>query len=268
MTAAARTDAGAPGGIDLWLAFYDEMTDPDLLSNMRALLSAEERWRETAFYFPDDRKRYLVTRAMVRTVLSRYAPVAPADWEFTANRYGRPGIAARQLPHAGLGFNISHTRGLIALAVARERIVGVDVENLLVRQRSAQLAERFFAPSEVASLDGLAPQQLHERVFEYWTLKESYIKARGMGLSLPLDRFSFDLAKRQVRLSIDADQNDNPARWAFWQYCPAPGYLLALCAQRRPGALPPIALRTIIPTVSDAAFDSAVLKTSEPLTGH
>ncbi len=115
---------------------------------------------------------------------------------------------------------------------------------------------------EAASLDGLAPLQLSHRIHEFWTLKEAYIKARGMGLSLPLDRFSFDLDQRALRLSIDQDQVDTAQRWAFWQYCPAPGFLLALCAERLQGSAPDITFRTIVPTRSEAGFDSTPLKTS------
>jgi 4'-phosphopantetheinyl transferase len=71
--------------IDLWLAFYDEIIDERLLAQLRQLLSNAERQQEQRFYFADDRKCHLVTRAMVRTVLSRYEAVAPADWVFATN---------------------------------------------------------------------------------------------------------------------------------------------------------------------------------------
>jgi 4'-phosphopantetheinyl transferase len=76
--------------IDVWLAFYHELVDQHLLSDLRALLNDAECLQEQRFHFADDRKRYLVTRAMVRTVLSRYAAVGPADWAFSTNAYGRP----------------------------------------------------------------------------------------------------------------------------------------------------------------------------------
>jgi len=250
--------------IDLWLAFYHEMADPRQLANMRELLTGDERRQEPRFYFEDDRRRYLVTRAMVRTVLSRYAAVAPSDWVFAANAYGRPEIANRHPDAAGLCFNISHSRGLIALAVSRHRIVGVDVENLATREVSIGIADRFFSPLEVAELAGIPPERQQDRFFEYWTFKESYIKARGMGLSLPLDKFSFRFPhERAVRIAIDPELNDDPGRWIFSQYRPTPEFLLALCVERLDGAAPLLTARKTVPTVGDEAFGMTLLKTSE-----
>jgi 4'-phosphopantetheinyl transferase len=254
--------------IDVWLAFYPDIADPGLLAHLRGLLSEAERRQETRFHFADDRKRYLVTRAMVRTVLSRYAPIAPADWEFATNPYGRPEIANRDNQVLGLCFNISHTRGLIALGVTRHRALGVDVENLLTRPVSIGIADRFFSPTEVAELASVPHERRQDRFFEYWTFKESYIKARGMGLSLPLDRFSFHFPHEgAVRLAIDPELGDDASRWSFWQFRPTPEYLLALCAERLDGAAPLLTVRKLIPTVADQALDAALLKTSDVPVG-
>jgi 4'-phosphopantetheinyl transferase len=245
--------------IDVWLTYYHAIVDPQLLANLHALLDDAERARQQHFFFDEDRLRYLVTRAMVRSVLSRYAAVDPAAWTFSENPWGRPEIAARHnLP--GLHFNLSHTHGLIALAVSTHGALGVDVENVAVREPSFGIANRYFSPAEVAALAALPQAQRKDRFFEYWTLKESYIKARGMGLSLPLDRFSFHFpAAHEVRLAIDDDLGDDAAAWQFWQCRPRPDYLLALCAQRRQGT---VTVRTIVPTLADAEVETAWFRTS------
>jgi len=254
--------------LHLWLAHYQQIDDLLLLSRLRELLSDAERTQETVFHFADDRLRYLVTRAMVRTVLSRYAGVAAADWEFALNAYGRPEIAARHGVH-GLHFNLSHTRGLIALAVSRKRAVGVDVEHIGEREPPIDIADHFFAPAEVAALAALPEQSRGGRFFEYWTFKESYIKARGMGLSLPLDRFSFHFHGEQVvSLSAEAGIDDDPQRWHFWQCRPTPHYLLALCAESLGGPAPQISVRQVVPLAGESRVDMAWLKTSaQPLIG-
>lgn len=250
--------------IDIWLAFYGEIADEPLLANMRDLLTETERQQQARFYFADDRKRYLVTRALVRTVLSRYAAVDPSDWTFSTNAYGRPVIANRLEDAAGLSFNISHTRGLIALAVGLHRELGVDVENLVAREVSIDIADHFFSPPEVAELAGVPRERSQDRFFEYWTFKESYIKARGMGLSLPLDKFSFLFPhERGVRIAIDAELGDDENRWSFWQYRPTTEYLLALCAEKRAGTATVVTMRKVIPTAGHDAFETALLKTSE-----
>lgn len=255
--------------IDVWLTYYDEITDDDHLFELRKLLSDEEVVQEGRFYFADDRKRYLVTRAMVRTLLSRYAPIAPEHWEFAKNAYGRPMIANSILDAEnrayGLNFNISHTRGLIALAVSRDRDLGIDVENVSTRRICLDVAQRYFAPSEVAELSCVAPALQQERFFEYWTLKESYIKARSMGLSLPLDGFSFQFPhRRAVRIKIDPELSDDADRWSLWQYRPTTDYLMAICAERGDGAPPCVSMRKFIPLVGEVPLSAQHLRSSEP----
>lgn len=252
-----ENDPCSPVQIGLWLAYYHEFGSPLLHTELRTLLTDVERAQEARFHFADDRLRYLVTRAMVRTVLSRYAMVAPGSWEFVCNAYGRPELAPGFAAH-DLRFNISHTRGLIALAVTRGRAIGVDVENTAVREAPLGVAEHFFAPAEVAELSALAPDRRPDRFFDYWTLKEAYIKARGMGLSLPLDRFSFHFpAPDAVRLVADAELDEDSSRWNFLHGRPAPGYLLALCVEHAAGPAPLVHARRIVPAARDWT-DSAV----------
>src|SRR6266478_3881683 len=148
----ARTISLTPADIHVWLAFYDEICDERLHSAYRELLDAAEREQEPRFYFARDRRRYLITRALVRTVLSRYVSIHPKEWVFSANAYGRPEIANAQAKDACLSFNISHTHSLIVLGVTKSRPLGVDVENLRAREASIDIADRYFAPQEVAAL--------------------------------------------------------------------------------------------------------------------
>ena len=92
-----------------------------------------------------------------------------------------------------LRFNLSHTDGLIACAVTIGREVGVDVEHIQ-RRLTHDVAGRFFAPREVDDLKALPEDEQQRVFFDYWTLKEAYIKARGFGLALPLGDFAFTLA--------------------------------------------------------------------------
>lgn len=245
-----------PIGLDevhLWLCFYAGITDQRLLESYRDVISPDERAQEGKFYFARDRHRYLVTRALVRTVLSRYASVHPGAWQFASNAYGRPEIANPELSDAGLSFNISHTSGLIVLVVTKHRAVGVDVENLAERNASLELANHYFSPAEAIALARVPAHRQQHRFFEYWTLKEAYIKARGMGLSLPLDKFAFHFpCDRRIAISIHPSLGDNPSRWQLWQFQPAPEYLMALCAERintLPGA---VSIRRIEPMAADA----------------
>jgi 4'-phosphopantetheinyl transferase len=183
----------------------------------------------------------------VRRVLSRYAPVGPKDWIFASNAYGRPEIANAGISVSDLSFNISHTQGLIVLGVTRGRELGVDVENIRAREVSIDIADRFFSPIEVAALAKVPLDLRQDRFFEYWTLKESYIKARGMGLSIPLDKFSFGFPQdHAIEVSIDPELEDGSERWQFWQLRPTPAYLVAICAERTDARSPDIIVRKAV----------------------
>lgn len=241
----------APGEVHLWLAYYDRFAGSGLPDGYLELLTDEERAQMARFHFERDRLRYLVTRALVRTTLSRYTLIPAAQWRFTTNEYGRPTIAEQHGDDpCALHFNISHTHSLVALAVSREAAVGVDVENVTSRAAPTDIADRFFSREEAAKLYALEPDRQRYRFFEYWTLKESYIKARGMGLSIPLDKFTFSYpSDTTVVLDTDADLDDAPYRWTFWQLQPDPDHLLALCLEQRCAAVPRLVLQPALPQI-------------------
>jgi len=252
----------APREIHLWLAFYEEISI-ELHPAYRQLLSAKERQQEHKFLFATDRRRYLITRVLVRTVLSRYAPIDPIAWVFTANTYGRPEIANPEVRGTGLSFNLSHTRSLVVLGIKGIGALGVDVENIAARRAALDVADRFFAPEEVTALRAIPPQERQRRFFEYWTLKESYIKARGMGLSLPLEKFSFHYPHDgAVGIDIDPELADDAARWQFWQLQPRPEYLVAVCSEGTDAAPSTLVTRVITPAVCETVTAMPVLRAS------
>jgi 4'-phosphopantetheinyl transferase len=213
-----------------------------------ALLSPDEHERMARLVFDRDRRRFLLTRALVRTMLSRYAAVAPERWAFIANVHGRPEILDRPPGVPDLRFNISHTDGLIACAVTIGREVGVDVEHV-GRRLTHDVAGRFFAPREVDDLARLPEDEQRRVFFDYWTLKEAYIKARGFGLALPLADFAFTLAPpAPPRIAFEPSLQDDPATWQFAQDWPTPQHRLGL-AVRREGSDLPVRIRSVVPAI-------------------
>ncbi|ATA56050.1 phosphopantetheinyl transferase [Variovorax boronicumulans] len=233
MPSAASFISLPAGEIHLWFCFHGDAGSPALTAACRALLSAQELSKQARFHFARDRHRELLTRTLVRSVLSRYAPVVPHAWQFTSNAFGRPRIGAPDaLEAVGLNFNLSHTDGLIVLAVARHIELGVDTENI-ERKAALDVANHYFSPAEARALDALPAAFQAERFFELWTLKESYIKARGLGLQIPLDSFGFALDDPGTIgfARSDSRTGDDPAQgWDFWQLRPTPKHLVALCA--------------------------------------
>jgi 4'-phosphopantetheinyl transferase len=152
---------------------------------------------------------------------------------------------------------------MIVLGITTGRELGVDVENVRAREVSMDIAGHYFAPQEVAVLHAAPANEQQDRFFEYWTFKEAYIKARGMGLSLPLDKFSFHYPHdRAVGIAIDPALSDDAARWQFWQFRPAPEYLVAVCAERVGGQSPRLVVRQTVPLLRDTPFAPELLKVS------
>lgn len=220
-----------PDEIHLWCARPEELIDEAARHAAVGLLSADELRRLRRFRVETPRRRFLAGRAMLRQVLSGYDPRPPATWTFEIARHGRPAIASDN--PLNLQFNLSKSCGLVVCAVARDAVVGVDVEN--VRRRAPlDVADTFFAPSEVAALRALPADRQVDRFFEYWTLKESYIKARGLGLTIPLEQFGFRLESgRPPHIEIDPQQQDDAAAWQFTHLRPTEDHLVALGIRRR-----------------------------------
>jgi len=233
--------------IHLWYVRPDQVTDPDLLARYAAMLSPEEAARQRRFMFAKDRHTYLVARALVRTVLSRYAEASPEAWVFGVNEYGKPYVAGgADLPP--LRFNLSHADGLVACAVAMDHDLGVDAENVHRAVAVMDLARRYFSAREAADLERLPADLQRERFFDYWTLKEAYIKARGLGLSIPLDRIWFDLeAGRPPRIGFAPSVEDDPAAWQFAQFRPTSQHRMAVAVKQPSGQDWPVVVRQTVP---------------------
>ena len=193
-----------------WVRPEDFQASPAAL----ALLNAEERQQQQRYIPPAKRHEYLVTRVLVRRVLGEALGKAPESLQFVCNEWGRPAVLLDSSA-APLHFNLSHTDGLVVCLVSTAHEVGVDTELFSRAPRLLALAPNVFAAKELDDLAALPADAQAQRAVLLWTLKESYIKARGMGLSLPLDGFAFRLADGAIRLEVEPALDDDGARWQF-----------------------------------------------------
>lgn len=224
-----------PDEVRVAYAFTDRLAGPDRAA-AHALLGDGERARCRKLLFEEDRVSFVAAHALLRSALSEVAAVDPSRWRFSAPARGRPEIEAPAV-HPRLRFSLSHTAGLVACAVTRERDVGVDVERVAARSGSAALAERYFSPSEKRRLAGLPPAAAQSLFFDLWTLKEAWAKARGLGLRLPLDATSFELAPGAPPVvSFRDGHEEDPRSWRFALLEPAAGFRLAVATRAEPGA--------------------------------
>lgn len=227
-----ETPSESVENIDLWCAYPDDLLEPDAREAAISLLDAEERTRADRFRFDDRRREHIATHALKRIALSAAASLPPQDWRFLENKHGKPSIDHRSDPDTGLRFNLSNSRELVICLVARSPRagtetgaeihpdvgpeVGVDVEAHTRAAQIVELAPRFFSAAEYGQLAQLPAADQPDRALSLWTLKESYIKARGKGLALPLDKFSFVFGGPQgIHLEIDPSLGDDASRWQF-----------------------------------------------------
>ena len=252
-----------PDEIHLWFAFPDEIQDVELLAAYQALMTKEEYDRQQRFRFAKHQHQFLITRALVRTTLSRYFTIEPEHWRFVQNSYGKPEIrVADGMPP--LRFNLSHTDGLILCGVSLNADIGVDVEYLERKCTALEIADRFFSPTEVKDLEALASESdQQKRFFEYWVLKESYIKARGMGLALPLEQFTFHLAENKpLGISFDPRLSDNPNHWQFWVLKPTQHHKAALGVCQKNSQPSRLIIKKVVPFSNEHSFSCPILHKS------
>lgn len=217
------------GDVHLWVAFPDEWTAPSQIASARDILDGDEIARMERFHFPEHRHLFLVSHFLVRTALSHYSDRPPGAWRFMNDENGRPLIDPAAEP-VSLSFSLAHTAGLAVVGVARGSDIGVDVEAAGRQVDAAGLSRRFFSSEEAAALENLPPGRLEEQFPLYWTLKEAYIKALGLGLSHPLDSFAFHLTgERPYRIDFSAVEPQDPEKWRFALIEPRRLYVTAIC---------------------------------------
>jgi 4'-phosphopantetheinyl transferase len=234
MEAAAGQISGVSSTLQLWLAYPSDLAEPAVEEACAALLDDAERARAPRFRFARHRIEFLATHALTRVALSHAHPLAPQAWSFSVNEYGKPS----PVPECGLHFNQSNSLELAVCLIARPDAmggaiadVGVDVESFARAEEIVPLASRVFSAAERGQLDALPVAERPDRSLSLWTLKEAYIKARGMGLSLPLEGISFLFdGARAMRLEVASGIDDEPGRWRFCQIDHA-GHRIALAVE-------------------------------------
>jgi 4'-phosphopantetheinyl transferase len=216
-------EALGPSDVHVWFCLTENATDRRL-SEALDILSPDERARHDRLRFPWDRRDFALAHALLRTSLSRYAAQPATSWRFIETQHGKPA-----LDPPSFGFNLSHTKGLVACVVARAREVGIDVERIDGASDIDSLAASHFSSSEVQQLAACPPDVRRDRFFGIWTLKEAYAKAIGLGLRQPLDSTTFDLTSPDV-IGFAPGPGEGP-HWRFHLFSPAPRFRLALAVR-------------------------------------
>lgn len=203
------------------------------LEQLLAVLCGEERRRAAKFVFAQHKGHFIAARGILRHILARYLSKPPSELLFEHNPYGKPSLRADAGGSLPLHFNVSHSGGLALYAFSHDVPVGVDVEQVRQDFATGEIAERFFSPAEVRAFKALPLHSKTEAFFNCWTRKEAYIKALGMGVSHPLERFTVSLTPGSPAQLLD-DETDptEAARWSLREIPINPGYAAALAVPK------------------------------------
>jgi 4'-phosphopantetheinyl transferase len=221
------TLAGTAAPIRIWHASTSHVfADPDRARRALTWLAPHERDRYSRFRVDVDRRMFLLGRVMSRALVGQALGVAPTDWRWQEGPRGRPEIAD---PATQVRFNLAHSAGLVVCALAADREVGVDVEDLQRPETDPAIVARYCTPREAAAV--AAPSEgWRNRFLEYWTLKEAYLKARGLGLVLPLAEVGFVHTPHGIRPEFLGSLAGTDDRWAFHLERITDRHLLAVAA--------------------------------------
>jgi 4'-phosphopantetheinyl transferase len=210
-----------PGHVHVWTLAPGPRIDEPLWVHRVAELPPSERARWERLRLPHKKNEYLFGKLLTRRLLAEYTGRPARALRFREAGRGKPVL----IDGGDLRFNLSHTGGLLALAVTRGAEVGVDVEE--VEPRDPGVAERFFAMEEAAQVRACSPAEKERLFARFWTLKEAYIKVHGEGLAIPLASFRFELGD-PVRISFRDPDGGDPAAWWFAWRDPSPRHALAV----------------------------------------
>jgi 4'-phosphopantetheinyl transferase len=215
--------------VHVWRVWLD-VTEP-LLYDLQAALTKDEVARANRYRRDEDRNHFRAARGFLRFILGRYLNAPPERLRFRYDSYGKPSLA----PESGgsnLQFSISHSRGLALFAVTWRRLIGVDLEQIRPIPGVEQLVESYFSSSEQEAFRSVSTESQMEAFYRCWTRKEAFVKAKGLGLALPLDSFSVTLAPGEpAGLLQVADDPREVSRWALRDLEPSTGYVGALAVE-------------------------------------
>lgn len=189
----------SPGMVHIWRAPLDD--SPERASLFRLYLSDDERTRADRCRTPHPQYQFIITRSILRILLSHYLGILPTHIQFNTQPHGKPMLEKPfSLP---IQFNVSHTQGMALIALTLKHAIGIDVERIDRHIQDQDIAERYFSPQESAKLASLPPPERLHHFFSHWTCKEAYLKMRGEGITggLAQHELTFDPQECKVRLS-------------------------------------------------------------------
>ncbi|GHO82908.1 4'-phosphopantetheinyl transferase [Dictyobacter formicarum] len=215
-----------PNEIHIWRVFVDEWIAA--IPDLQNVLSPEEQARAQRFYFERDRHSSIIARGVLRVLLGRYCTIDPAMILLHYNEFGKPNLTIDGSP-SPLYFNLAHSHTTIVYAFTYINHIGIDIEYMRTNVEYEEVAQHYFSPREKEQLQAVPTEQKMQAFFAGWTRKEAYIKARGKGLSIPLNSFDVTLQPDKDPCLLDCREDPLAVNhWSLYALPPDPHYAGAL----------------------------------------
>ncbi len=212
--------------VHVWAAHLDP--DPDALARLANILSTEEQARASRFRFERHRNRFIIARAVLRSLVATYLDCAPDELQFEYGPNGKPALAT-PFAESGLSFNLAHSEDLALVAVTQLGPIGVDVEKIRPVSDADKLVARFFSARETALFQSLPAAQKNNAFFNLWTRKEAWLKATGEGIAHSLNRVEVTFLPNEASRLIALPEGSGPSEaWILRELLPGRGFVGAV----------------------------------------
>ena len=214
--------------VHIW-RFYQEETNSQI-ETLQGILSPDELARSEKFHFEKDRKKFILTRGILRKLLGSYLGKNPQQIRFNYTSFGKPFLAIDS-ENNNLSFNLSHSGELVLYAITRNQKIGIDIEQIRDHTDVMAIAKRFFSPAEIGEMEKANEKNRTELFFTYWTRKEAFVKALGKGVSFPMERLDVSLLNKFSPIIKSTAENNETACLNVQDLLPGDGYLAAIATE-------------------------------------
>lgn len=212
--------------LDLWLQPVNRASI-DWAEGRADVLDRDEAERWKRYHRQESQDLFLVAHVATRCALSAYSTTDPAAWVFERSENGRPELASGP---EGLRFNISHTDGMAVVLVHGAEDAGVDVESPWRSTNIESVSRRVFTEAERSAMLALPPSEQARRFYQLWTLKESFIKAKGKGFAMPLSKFGFTIdPDGSIGFGCDPSLDPDASKWSYATTWAESGHVVSVC---------------------------------------
>ncbi len=224
-------------GTDLHVWCIALRASTDEMTYYQSLLSQDEKERADRFYFERDRNRYIVGRGVLRTLLGSYLGIEAHKIRIIYGPHGKP-MLQEMFHNKHFQFNLSNSNDWAVMVFGWDTPLGIDLEHMRPFDEADDFARHYYSMRETALLNSLSGDQKWDAFFKFWTAKESFLKAKGSGLTFPLNQVEISLGSgNDARIASINGDLQQAAKWRLETFNPIAGYQAAIAVEKNQGQI-------------------------------